>query len=104
MGESRFASRATRSDLAHRSSPVPDSTHEGPRPRLRSGPLALKSGDADVLGLRTLGASGDVELDLLVLVERLVTAGLDGGVVNENVLTPAVLRDETETLFGVAPL
>ena len=64
----------------------------------------VQSGDADVLGLRTLGASGDVELDLLVLVERLVAAGLDGGVVDENVVTAAVLSNEAETLFGVEPL
>src|SRR3954451_14048208 len=71
---------------------------------MRSGLFAVKSGDADVLGLRTLGASGDVELDLLVLVERLVTAGLDGGVVDEDVLAAAVLCNETETLLGVEPL
>src|SRR4051794_15935229 len=71
---------------------------------MRSGLFAVKSGDPDVLGLRTLGASGDVELDLLVLVGRLVAAGLDGGVVDEDVLAAAVLRNETETFFGVEPL
>jgi hypothetical protein len=42
---------------------------EGPRPQTRPGPFVVKSEDADVLGLRTLGALGEVELDLLVLVE-----------------------------------
>src|SRR4051794_26590867 len=68
-----------------------DTTHEGPRPRLRSGPFVVKSGDANVLRLRTLGAGGDVELDLLVLIERLVTARLDRGEVDEYVLAAAVL-------------
>jgi hypothetical protein len=47
---------------------------------LRSGLFVVTSEDADVLGLRTLGASGEVELDLLVLVERLVTASAEGTV------------------------
>jgi hypothetical protein len=41
---------------------------------VRSGLFEVKSGDADVLGLGALGALGEVELDLLVLVERLVAA------------------------------
>jgi hypothetical protein len=64
----------------------------------------VTSGDADVLGLGTLGALREVELDLLVLVERLVAAGLDGGVVDEHVLAAVILSDEAETLFGVEPL
>src|SRR6476469_5909184 len=64
----------------------------------------VQSGDADVLRLRTLGARRDVELHLLVLVERLVAVGLDGGVVDEDVLAATVLRDEAEALFGVEPL
>src|SRR3954464_15251725 len=79
-------------------------TREGPRPQARPGLFVVKSGDADVLGLRTLGALGDVELDLLVLVKRLVAAGLDGGEVDEHVLAAAVLCDEAETLVGVEPL
>src|ERR687889_506468 len=70
---------------------------------MRSGPFVVKS-DADVLGLRTLGALGQVELDLLVLVERLVAAGLDRGEVDEDVLAAAVLRDEAEALVSVEPL
>src|SRR5919107_269232 len=69
----------------------------------RSGPFVVKS-DADVLGLRTLGALRDIKLDLLVLVEGLVAAGLDGGEVDEHVVASAVLRDEAETLVGVEPL
>src|SRR5215204_1280127 len=59
---------------------------------------------ADVLRLRTLGALGDVELDLLVLVQRLVTLRLDRRVVHENVVAAVLLRDEAETLLGVEPL
>src|SRR6478736_8427774 len=64
----------------------------------------VKSGDADVLSLGTLGALGEVELDLLVLVERLVAARLDRGEVDEHVLAAAILRDEAEALFSVEPL
>src|SRR5690349_7872346 len=64
----------------------------------------VKSDDADVLGLRTLGASGEVVLDLLVLIERLVAAGLDSGEVDEDVLAAAILRDEAEALVSVEPL
>src|SRR5918998_2910776 len=59
---------------------------------------------ANVLRLRTLGALGEVELDLLVLVERLVAAGLDRGEVDEHVLAATILRDEAEALVGVEPL
>src|SRR3954454_7111281 len=77
---------------------------KGPRPQLRPRPFVVKSGDADVLGLWALGALDDVELDLLVLVKRLVAAGLNGGEVDEHVFAAAVLRDETEPLVGVEPL
>src|SRR3954452_22381197 len=78
--------------------------HEEPRPQRRSGLFMMRSGDANVLRLRALGALGEVELDLLVLLERLVAAGLDGGEVDEHVLAAAVLRDEAEALLGVEPL
>src|SRR5881392_3411253 len=94
-------SRAVRPTSSFGSRPAPDARR--PRPRA-VGAFGARSGDADVLRLRTLGAGGDVELHLLVLVQRLVTTGLDGGVVNEDVLTATVLRDEAETLFGVEPL
>src|SRR4051812_28532063 len=81
MTEGRFApaSDAIRPTSSLVSRPGLDARRARPA-RMRSGLCAVRSGDADVLGLRTLGASGHVELDLLVLVERLVTAGLDGGV------------------------
>src|SRR5262245_27183621 len=62
------------------------------------------SEDADVGGLRALGAGRNVELDLLVLVERAEAAGRDGRVVGEHVGTPTVRGDETESLFRVEPL
>src|SRR6476660_6889181 len=63
-----------------------------------------RSERADVLRLRTLRALGDVELDLLVLVQRLVAVGLDGRVVHEDVVAAVLLRNEAETLLGVEPL
>src|SRR3546814_11186278 len=78
--------------------------HEGPRPQLRSGPFEGKSESANVLSLGTLGALGEVELDLLVLVERLVAVGLDRGEVDEHVLAAVLLRDEAEALVSVEPL
>src|SRR5262249_22321626 len=75
----------------------------GPCPR--SGRDARRPSDrADVLRLRALRALGDVELDLLVLVEGLVALGLDGRVVHEDVVAAVLLRDEAETLLGVEPL
>src|SRR5690348_7400067 len=63
-----------------------------------------RSERTDVLRLRALGALGDVELDLLVLVQRLVAVGLDGRVVHEDVVAAVLLRNEAETLLGVEPL
>src|SRR4051794_38802622 len=68
------------------------------------GALRAESGNANVLSLGTLGALGEVELDLLVLVQRLVAVCLDRGEVNEHVLAAAVLSDEAEALFSVEPL
>src|SRR4051794_35725681 len=78
--------------------------HEGLRPNGRSPSSWSTSDGANVLRLGTLGTLGDVELDLLVLVEGLVALRLDGGVVDENVVATVLLRDEAETLFGVEPL
>src|SRR5882757_5381055 len=63
-----------------------------------------RSDRANVLRLRTLRALRDVELDLLVLVERLVAIGLNGRVVNEDVVAAVLLGDEAEALLGVEPL
>src|SRR4029078_12831696 len=72
---------------------------------LQAGPrTAVRSQRADVLRLRTLGALGDLELDLLVLVQGLVALGLTRRVVNEDVVAAAVLSDEAEALFCVEPL
>src|SRR5690242_18894319 len=71
-----------------------------------SGPQSSvsRSERTDVLRLRALGALGDVELDLLVLVQRLVAVGLDGRIMHEDVVAAFLLRDEAETLLGVEPL
>src|SRR6202007_576239 len=78
--------------------PRPAESTKGPD-RTAVGAPRVRSGDANVLGLRTLGAGGEVELDLLVLIERLVAVGLDRGEVDEDVLAAAILSDEAETLF-----
>jgi hypothetical protein len=62
------------------------------------------SESADVLRLGALGTLGDVELDLLVLVEGLVALRLDRRVVHEDVVAAVLLRNEAETLLGVEPL
>src|ERR687893_789295 len=79
----------------------------GKRPRrvgLDGASSSPRSERTDVLRLRALGALGDVELDLLVLVEGLVALRLDGRVVHEDVVAAVLLRDEAETLLGVEPL
>src|SRR5215217_7582140 len=63
-----------------------------------------RSDRADVLRLGALGTLGDVELNLLVLVQGLVALGLNRRVVHENVVAAVLLRDEAETLLGVEPL
>src|SRR5690606_10382038 len=74
------------------------------RSHLRPGPTKRQSDAANVLGLRTLGALGEVELDLLVVLEGLEALRLDRGEVDEDVLAAAVLRDEAEALVSVEPL
>src|SRR6188472_1641099 len=63
-----------------------------------------RSDRADVLRLGALGTLGDVELNLLVLVQGLVALGLNRRVVHENVVAAVLLRNEAETLLGVEPL
>src|SRR5690242_19888148 len=59
----------------------------------------LPSSDrANVLRLQALRALGNLELHLLALGEGAEPFGVDRSVVAENVLAPAVLRDEAETL------
>src|SRR5690606_11629608 len=66
----------------------------------RQGEPALRvSEGADGVRLRALGALGDLELDPLGLLEGLVSGGLDGGVVDEDVRATAVLGDEAEALL-----
>ena len=65
--------------------------------------MADRSDGSHVLGLRAFLAACHVELDLLAIFEFAVAAGLDGGVVDEDVRTAAVLFDESESLIGVEP-
>src|SRR5262249_21266517 len=58
----------------------------------------------DVLRLRALGALGDIEADLLVLLEGLEPAALDRREMCEQVLATAIGCNETETLRVVEPL
>src|ERR1700722_19159419 len=60
--------------------------------------------DADVLRLEAFATLGDVELDLLTLVEALVAAPLDVRVVDEDILVPACGGDEAEPFFAVEKL
>jgi len=57
----------------------------------------------DVLGLQTLGALLDFELNRLSFVEGLVPIGLNGRKVHENVLTGLAL-DESVALSRIEPL
>jgi hypothetical protein len=45
----------------------------------------------------------DVELDALTFGERLVSAALDRGMVDKQILRPILRRDETESLLIVEP-
>ena len=87
---------------------APRQTAEGPARRTGRGLRRRLGGPgsdgADLVGLRALGALGDLELDPLGLVERAVALDVDGGVVNEHVGAAAVLGDETEALLSVEPL
>src|SRR5690606_23915015 len=65
---------------------------------------SARSQRADVLRLRALRTLRDVELDLLVLVQRAVAARLDGRVVGEHVSAAVLGGDEAEALLSVEPL
>jgi len=60
--------------------------------------------DADLRGLRTLGALGHAVLDLLVFFEAAVSIRLDCGEVDENVRATVIGGDETIALVRVEPL
>src|SRR3954447_3865645 len=67
---------------------------------------AMSSGSdgRDVRRLRALRALRDLELNLLVLLERAVAARRDRGVVREDVGAAVLGSDEAEALLGVEPL
>src|SRR5699024_10362455 len=73
-------------------------------PERDTGRRQVRSDRADALRLRALGTLGDLELDALRLLEAAVTLGLDGGVVDEDVVTDTVLGDEAVALLRVEPL
>ena len=57
----------------------------------------------NVGSLQALGAADNLEFNGLALVKRAVAVRLNGGEMDENVLT-ALALDETKTLGGVKPL
>jgi len=58
----------------------------------------------DLLGLRALGPPDGRVLNSLVFLKAAVTVSLDGGVVNEDVVSAVVRGDKTVPLVGVEPL
>src|SRR4051812_30951921 len=70
--------------------------------RLMAAPSALERGDVD--GLRALVAGLGVVGHLGTLGEGLEAAGVDAGVMDEQVLAVVVRRDEAEALVVVEPL
>src|SRR3954470_23101259 len=66
--------------------------------------VTLVSRGTDVLRLGTLRALSHLELNALVLLQRLVSRHLDRREVHEDVVSATLLRDEAETLLGVEPL
>src|SRR5690606_12263965 len=112
MGRDYRGRRGERRAHAVRAARVERAGTERRRPRHRvpgpsvcgPGSALLKSERADVLRLGALGALRDVELDLLVLVERAVPARGDGRVVGEDVRATVVGGDEAEALVSVEPL
>ena len=72
---------------------------------MSAGPYAAGFSDrTDVLGLRALGAPGDVVLDPLVVLEASVPVSLDGGMVDEDIRCAVVGGDEPIALVRVEPL
>jgi hypothetical protein len=67
--------------------------------------VILKSGleRLNVGSLQALGAADNLEFNGLTLIERAIAVRLNGGEMDENVLTRLAL-DETKTLAGVKPL
>src|SRR5699024_2028957 len=93
----RSSARSSRSPIPRTRSPErapgrPETT-TARIPARDTGRRQARSDRADALRLRTLRALGDLELDALRLIEGAVTLGLDGGVVDEDVVTTAVLGD-----------
>src|SRR5439155_24957443 len=89
--------------------PRPDQvTHrKGPAPKWERALVRRsdRSGDGpDVRGLGALLALGEVELDLLVLLQVPVARARDGAEMHEHVGAAVVLGDEAEPLLGVEPL
>src|SRR5215475_1148696 len=58
---------------------------------------------SDVRSLQALGTLGDLELNGLTLVQRLVAVGLDRGEVHEDIF-PGLALNEAISLAGIEPL
>src|ERR671925_295786 len=76
----------------------------GRGPRVRGYRVGAWSGGADVVRLRALLALAGFEGDPLALLQRLVPAAGDSGVVDEDVLAAVVGGNEAEALLAVEPL
>lgn len=77
------------------------------QPPKETGPCLRETRDSqrpDVLCLQALGATGHVELHLLALLQSAEALSLNRSVVAEEILAPAVLRDEPKALRVVEPL
>src|SRR5262245_20364590 len=98
----RYPVRPTGNAVTPRGVTAFSAVSRGGRPRVR-GQIGW-SDRADGLGLRSLGALRDLELDALVLFEAAEAGGLNGGEVDEHVAPTTVNGDETETLVRVEPL
>jgi hypothetical protein len=76
-----------------------------PAPLPVAGPVRWcgDSDRADLLGLWTLLALGDLEFNALVFLEAAISAGLDCGEVHEHISATTIDGDEAEALLGVEP-
>jgi hypothetical protein len=57
----------------------------------------------DILSLQSFGALCRLKFNAVAFIQRLEAAGLNGGVMNKNVI-PGITADKTITFFVVKPL
>ncbi|RRT33577.1 hypothetical protein B296_00058472 [Ensete ventricosum] len=99
--ESSTIPPAARATAASAAIPVPSAAAAAAASALDVG--SVGPGDVDCLGAAVI-ALGDQELDDLSLGEGTITLCLDGRLVDEEILTAVVRRDEAEPLGAVEPL